>query len=70
MPELIRLQNTDDNEIVRRRAFDLARNYQGESGGTPIRSVIVWTLGIVLIAGIIVVFFKTRGADRAPKHSR
>jgi serine/threonine protein kinase len=70
MPELIRLQNTDDSEMVRRRAFELTRTYQGESGGSPIRSAIVWILGIVLIAGIIVVFFKTRSPERVPKHSR
>jgi eukaryotic-like serine/threonine-protein kinase len=70
LPELIRLENTDDSELVRRKAFELTRNYKGESSGTPIRSAIGWTVGILFVAGIILVFFMTRGAERSPKHSR
>jgi eukaryotic-like serine/threonine-protein kinase len=70
MPDLIRLQNTDDNEQVRRKASALTTTFQGEKGGTPIRSTVVWTLGIVFVVGIVVVFFMTRSAERAPKHSR
>lgn len=70
LPDLIRLENTDDSELVRRKAFELTRNYQGESAGTPVRSTLVWGLGIVFVVGIVVVFFMTRGAERAPKHSR
>jgi eukaryotic-like serine/threonine-protein kinase len=70
LPELIRLANTDDNELVRRRAFELTRTFQGETGGTPIRSIIVWILGIVFVAGIVVVFVMTRNTHRVPKHSR
>jgi eukaryotic-like serine/threonine-protein kinase len=70
LPELIRLQNTDDNELVRRKAFELTRTFQGDAGGTPIRSIIVWILGIVFVAAIVVVFMMTRNAQRVPKHSR
>jgi serine/threonine-protein kinase len=70
LPELIRLQNTDESELVRRKAIELTATFQGEKGGSPIRSMVVWTLGIVFVVGIVVVFFMTRGAQRAPKHSR
>jgi eukaryotic-like serine/threonine-protein kinase len=70
LPDLIRLQNTDDSEQVRRKAIELTATFQGEKGGTPIRSTVVWTLGIVFVVGIVVVFLMTRSAERAPKHSR
>jgi len=70
LPELIRLENTDDSEQVRRKALELAATFQGEKGGSPIRSTLVWTLGIVFVVGIVVVFLMTRSAERVPKHSR
>ena len=66
LPELIRLENTDDNEQVRRKAFELTTTFQGEKGGSPIRSTLVWTLGIVFVVGIVVVFLMTRSAGASP----
>ena len=44
---------------------------QGEAGGASAgRSPFVWMLAIVFVVGIVVVFLMTRGAERAPRHSR
>jgi serine/threonine-protein kinase len=70
LPELIHMQNNDESEIVRRRAAEVTRTIQGAGAGPSVRSTVVWAVAILFIAGIVAVFFMTRGAERAPKHSR
>jgi serine/threonine protein kinase len=70
LPELIRLQNNDESELVRRKAAEATRTIQAQPAGVAARSFVVWTLGVLFVAGIIIVFLKTRGAERAPRHSR
>jgi len=71
LPELIHMQNNDESELVRRKAFEATRAIQGTaesaSGG---HSAFIWILAILFVVGIVVVFLMTRGAERAPRHSR
>jgi serine/threonine-protein kinase len=71
LPELIRMQNNDESEFVRRKAAEVVRTMQGETPGAPAgRSAFVWILAIVFVVAIVVVVFMTRTAERAPRHSR
>jgi eukaryotic-like serine/threonine-protein kinase len=71
LPELIHLQNHDENEGVRRKAAEAAQAIQGEQRGIMEgHSSFVWVLAALFIAGIIVVFLMTRGTQRVPRHSR
>ena len=70
---LMRLQNTDDNDFVRRRAGELLASMQGKSVGTLSKtgSLIYWGLGIVVVAGIaLAAFLVLRRSERTVRSSR
>jgi len=70
---LIRIQNTDDNEMVRRRAVDLLKTlHSGSEGvGASIARFVYWTLAIVVGAGAaIVAFVALRKPARTVRSSR
>jgi serine/threonine-protein kinase len=71
LPELIHLQNHDESEGVRRKAAEAVQAIQGEQRGLlEGHSSFAWVLAALFIAGIVVVFLMTRGAQRVPRHSR
>jgi hypothetical protein len=68
---LIRMQNSDENEIVRRKATEAVRRLHESAGGTSAgRSPLVWGLAILFLLGIVIVVLMTRGPQRATRHSR
>jgi eukaryotic-like serine/threonine-protein kinase len=70
---LMRMQNTDDNDVVRRRAIDLLKTVQAspESGSSVVFSVLYWGLGILAVVGIAVAaFIALRKPARAVRSSR
>jgi serine/threonine-protein kinase len=52
---LIKIQNNDDNEFVRRKASDLLKMLQAnsEAASTGIGTVLYWLLAIVIVAGVV-----------------
>jgi serine/threonine-protein kinase len=56
---LMKVQNTDDNDLVRRRAVDLLKTLQGnsESASTGMGTIVYWIVAIVIVAGIAGVAF-------------
>jgi hypothetical protein len=70
---LMRVQNTDDNDLVRRKAVDVLKRIQGTSEGASagIGTFLYWGLAIVVGAGIAVVAFVTlRKPQRTVRTSR
>jgi serine/threonine-protein kinase len=70
---LMRIQNTDDNDMVRRRAIDLLKTVQAssDSSSSTILSVVYWGLGLAAAAGVAVVaFIALRKPARAVRSSR
>jgi hypothetical protein len=70
---LMRLQNTDDNDRVRRKAVELLKTIQGSPEGVSasIGTFLSWCIAIVVGVGIAAVaFFTLRKPGRAARTSR
>jgi len=71
LPELIRMQNSDENELVRRKATEAVRRIHDSAGGTSgDHSPLVWGLAILFALGIVIAVLMTRGPLRASRQSR
>jgi serine/threonine-protein kinase len=71
LPDLIRLENTDESELVRRKAGEAVRTMHDSAGETSIgHSTFIWGLAILFVVGIVIVVLMTRGPQRAARHSR
>ena len=70
LPDLIRMQNSDDSDLVRRKAIEAVRRIREAGGTSGGHSAFVWILAILFVVGIVIVFLMTRGAQRVPRQSR
>jgi serine/threonine-protein kinase len=70
---LMKIQNTDENDMVRRRAVDLLKTIQAspEGASTGVGTFLSWILAIVVGAGIaLFAFFTLRKPARTVRTSR
>jgi eukaryotic-like serine/threonine-protein kinase len=71
LPEVIHLEKHDESEAVRRKAAQAVQMIQGERPGIVAGHwSFAWMLGVLFVAGIVVVFFATRGTQRVSRQSR